>query len=411
MGKTDGADLSFLRMSWSEEWTTYHLAGQASFQPKAESTLSILYRYLTRQMMAATAGAVAVLSAIIVLGNAFKQIFELLVNDELPISLIFKMVGLLIPQALTFTMPWGILVAALIVFGRMSQDLELQAIRAAGIGLIPLVAPVILFGLFISGICFYNNAVLVPLTLQKFKSVLLDIGRDNPAFLIRAGEAMDRFPGYRIYIGKKKGTDLTDINIWELDPAGIPRRNIRAEKGSLSADLDDLSLTITLQKARQEERGENAADLNGIRAGLSADQLPLKISLRSFLNPDDMKDIRIAALGDLVKRLLAPVEGFVDPKQIYPMLTEMQKRISFALAPFTLLLVGIPLGIRVQRKETSVGVVISFFLVMAYYALILLAEGLKNRGGAYPELIVWMPNLILQGYGFFLLWRANFQQS
>jgi lipopolysaccharide export system permease protein len=387
------------------------LAGQGGVEPKVKNPLSILYRYLTGQMMAATAGAVAVLSAIIVLGNAFKQIFELLVNDELPISLIFKMVALLIPQALTFTMPWGILVAALIVFGRMSQDLELQAIRAAGIGLIPLVAPVILFGLFISGICFYNNAVLVPLTLQKFKSVLLDIGRDNPAFLIRAGEAMDRFPGYRIYIGKKNGTDLTDINIWELDPRGIPRRNIRAEKGSLSADLDDLSLTITLQKARQEERGENPADLNGIRAGLSADQLPLKISLRSFLNPDDMKDIRIAAMGDLAKRILSPVEGFVDPKQIYPMLTEMQKRISFALAPFTLLLVGIPLGIRVQRKETSVGVVISFFLVMAYYALILLAEGLKNRGGAYPELIVWMPNLILQGYGFFLLWRANFQQS
>ena len=385
------------------------MAGQAGVYPK--EPVRILYRYLTGQMMAATAGAVAVLSLIIVLGNAFKQIFELLVNDELPISLIFKMVGLLIPQALTFTMPWGILVAALIVFGRMSQDLELQAIRAAGIGLVPLVAPVILFGLFLSAVCFYNNAVVVPLTLQKFKSVLLDIGRDNPAFLIRAGEAMDRFPGYRIYIGKKNGTDLSDINIWELDPRGVPRRNIRAEKGSLSADLDDLSLTITLQKARQEERGENAKDLNGIRAGLSADQLPLKISLRSFLNPDDMKDIRIAGLGDLTNRLLSPVEGYVDPKQMYPMLTEMQKRISFALAPFTLLLVGIPLGIRVQRKETSVGVVISFFLVMAYYALILLAEGLKNRGGAYPELIVWMPNLLLQGYGFFLLWRANFQQS
>ncbi|CAM8623806.1 COG0795 Predicted permeases [Candidatus Methylacidiphilaceae bacterium] len=385
------------------------MAGQAGVYPK--EPVRILYRYLTGQMMAATAGAVAVLSLIIVLGNAFKQIFELLVNDELPISLIFKMVGLLIPQALTFTMPWGILVAALIVFGRMSQDLELQAIRAAGIGLVPLVAPVILFGLFLSAVCFYNNAVVVPMTLQKFKSVLLDIGRDNPAFLIRAGEAMDRFPGYRIYIGKKNGTDLSDINIWELDPNGVPRRNIRAEKGSLSADLDDLSLTITLQKARQEERGENAADLNGIRAGLSADQLPLKISLRSFLNPDDMKDIRIAGLGDLTNRILSPVEGYVDPKQMYPMLTEMQKRISFALAPFTLLLVGIPLGIRVQRKETSVGVVISFFLVMAYYALILLAEGLKNRGGAYPELIVWMPNLLLQGYGFFLLWRANFQQS
>lgn len=373
--------------------------------------MTILYRYLTSQMMAATAGSVAVLSLVIVLGNAFKQIFELLVNDEMPITLIFKMVGLLVPQALTFTMPWGILVAALIVFGRMSQDLELQAIRAAGIGLIPLVAPVILFGLFVSGICFYNNAVLVPMTLQKFHSVLLDIGRDNPAFLVRAGESMDRFPGYRIYIGEKKGTDLTDIHIWELDPSGIPRRNIRAEKGTISADLDDLSLTITLQKARQEERGENAADLNSIRAGLSADQLPLKISLKNLINPEDLKDIRIAAMGDLVGRVFAPMEGYIDPKQVYPMLTEMQKRISFALAPFTLLLVGIPLGIRVQRKETSVGVVISFFVVMAYYALILLAEGLKGRGGAYPELIVWLPNLSLQILGFFLLWRANFQQT
>jgi len=362
-------------------------------------------------MMSVTAVAVAVLSLVLVLGNAFKQLFELLVNDELPLTLILKMVGLLIPQALTFTMPWGILVAALIVFGRMSQDLELQAIRAAGIGLIPLVAPVILFGLFVSFVCFYNNAVLVPLTLQKFQSALLDMGRDNPSFLIRTGEAMDRFPGYRIFVGEKNGNELKDIHIWELDSAGVPKRNIRASKGFLSADLDDMSLTMTLQKARQEERGENPTDLNMIRAGLSAELLPLKISLRGFLNPDDLKDIRIAELGDLTKRILSPVEGYVDPKQVYPMLTEMQKRISFALAPFTLLLVGIPMGIRVQRKETSVGVVISFFVVMAYYVLILLAEGLKNRGGAYPELIVWLPNLILQAYGFFLLWRANFQQS
>jgi lipopolysaccharide export system permease protein len=373
--------------------------------------MRILYGYLVSQITAATAAAVAVLSLILVLGNAFKQLFEFWVNDEVPMFTILKMVFFLVPQALTFTMPWGILVAALIVFGRMSQDLELQAIRSAGIGLIPLVAPVILFGLFLSGICFYNNAVLVPMTLQKFQMVFLDLGKQNPAFLLRAGETMDRFPGYRIYIGEKSGTDLSDIHIWEVNAEGIPTRSIRAQKGTLAADLDDLSLTITLFQARQEERGTPPTDLHSLRAGLSADQLPLKISIRSFLNPDNLKDIRIAELRDLAGRILSPVEGYIDPKQVYPVLTEMQKRISFALAPFTLLLVGIPLGIRVQRKETSIGVVISFFVVMAYYALILLAEGLKNRGGAYPELIVWLPNLSLQIFGFFLLWRANFQQS
>ncbi|NBS88095.1 MAG: hypothetical protein EBS60_08470, partial [Verrucomicrobia bacterium] len=79
---------------------------------------------------------------------------------------------------------------------------------------------------------------------------------------------------------------MKDIHIWELDSAGVPKRNIRASKGFLSADLDDMSLTMTLQKARQEERGENPTDLNMIRAGLSAELLPLKISLRGFLNPD-----------------------------------------------------------------------------------------------------------------------------
>ena len=154
----------------------------------------------------------------------------------------------------------------------------------------------------------------------------------------------------------------------------MPRRNIRAEKGSLSADLDDLSLTITLQKARQEERGRERSGFEWYPRWVECGSVAVKNLSSQFLNPDDMKDIRIAGLGDLTNRILSPVEGYVDPKQMYPMLTEMQKRISFALAPFTLLLVGIPLGIRVQRKETSVGVGHQLLLVMAYYALILLAE-------------------------------------
>ena len=58
-------------MSGAEEWTTHHVAGQAGVYPK--EAMKILYRYLTGQMMAATAGAVAVLSAIIVLGNKFNR--------------------------------------------------------------------------------------------------------------------------------------------------------------------------------------------------------------------------------------------------------------------------------------------------------------------------------------------------
>jgi lipopolysaccharide export system permease protein len=102
----------------------------------------------------------------------------------------------------------------------------------------------------------------------------------------------------------------------------------------------------------------------------------------------------------------------LDPKRVrepnaVPLLTEFQKRMAFSFAPFTFVLMGIPLAIRFHRKETSIGVLLSFGVVMAFYMMQILAMALKEKAVAYPELIVWLPNIIFQLVGFWLLWRAN----
>jgi len=75
----------------------------------------------------------------------FKKFFELLVNYDIPFFTVVKMVSLLIPPVLTFTIPWALLIAIMLVLGRMSHDLEIQAINSSGIGLAPLSAPIIIF--------------------------------------------------------------------------------------------------------------------------------------------------------------------------------------------------------------------------------------------------------------------------
>lgn len=370
--------------------------------------MKILYRYLLGQVLTTAVTATAVLTLILVLWNLAQRVIDLLVNNDIPLSLILKMVALLIPQALTLTLPWGLLVAVLIVFGRMSHDLELQSIRASGFGLIPLIAPIVLLSLTFTLFSFYNNAFLAPQTMTTFKRSLIDLGRNNPTVFLRAQEPIDQFDDLLIYIDKKYGNIVEGVNIWELNDDNIPVSSLRAEKGTISANLQDMTLNVTLTNVRQEMRDrDHPTDLGKIQAGLSAGSFPLPLPLGKLLDDTRInQDITIMPFIQLGSSILSPSGLINNP---LPLLTELQRRLAFSFASFTFVIIGIPLAITAHRRETAAGIILSLVVAVSYYLLIVLATALKEKAAAHPELIVWMPNLIFQALGFFLLWKMNRQ--
>lgn len=370
--------------------------------------MKILYRYLFREILVVSLSTIGVLTFLLVLFNVFKEIFDLLLNEEISLWIIFKLVGLLVPFVLTFTLPWGLLLGVLIVFGRLSHDLELMAIKASGIGLGVIIVPPVLIGFTFSILTFWINASVGPLCRRAYKDVAYDLISNNPMAFFQADKTIDKFEGYRIYVGKKQGTRIDDVYIWQLDSKNNPIRSFRADYGEITFDRVQKRLLVNLHNARQEERAANDP-LNPlkVRTGARADEMPLEIPLSSVLDKTkNQKSLGSETLDDIRREVLNPTE-LPPGGNFTPILTEIQKRAALALSCFTFVIMGIPLAIKTHRRETSIGVILSLVVVVAYYFVIVLADALKRNPHIYPELIIWLPNLSFQALGFYLIWRVN----
>ena len=85
----------------------------------------------------------------------------------------------------------------------------------------------------------------------------------------------------------------------------------------------------------------------------------------------------------------------------------VQDKFSMALAIFTFAFVGIPLGIKVSRRETSANLGIAVILALGYYFLIVAVGWLDQHPEYRPDLIIWLPNLAFLGIGFWMLGRLG----
>lgn len=369
-------------------------------------TLKILDRYLLTALGVATAMGVALLSLVLVLGNVFKEMLDLLINHNVPLETVLSFVAFVLPFSMTFTIPWGFLTAVLLVFGRLSADNEIIALRSNGVSFNRIFYPVLGVALLLVGLCLWINIDVAPRAEYAMKSTIFRVATSNPTAMFQGDEVVDQFPDYRIFVGARDGDQMKNLIVFKMDDKGskgwIPTQVVFAKTGSLTSDLENNRLLLKVEDAHFEERDDRQPDNTQlIREGITMGEGKFPISLQKLI---DAKKRDKPLSSHTLRELLAELAKPDNPRRL-AFQVEVSKRFSLSLAALSFALIAVPLGITAHRKETSVGFALSLIIAFGYFFFIIIADTFRNNAHAFPVVLIWLPNLFFTGLGIYLFTR------
>ena len=373
--------------------------------------MSILNRYVVKSFLVAFAMAILILTFAMTGANLIKVLD--FVSRGIPLSVFGTYTLYMMPRILTFTVPWAVMVAVMLVFGRMSADSEITAMRACGISILQIVSPLLLITMALTALCIYLQVEIGPPLLGKSRTMLEQAGLERPLAMFEPGHPLSLRSGDSsivINIDNKIGDkELQGIILCKARIKDkFIEQTITAERGIITADQETQMLTIVLYDCMTSNRSaDDKGDKNGDDSvdRLFSNELVFKFNYGKEANAGRVSTrAKYMRLSDLLgeiqnyKRYKIPTLGLE---------IELNKRIAFALSPIAFLLLGMPLAIRTGRRETSVGLFISVVLAGIFFMSIIMCQNLDNFPKLYPQYLLWIPNIIFQTLGAVLTWRIS----
>jgi lipopolysaccharide export system permease protein len=369
--------------------------------------MRILDRYISQQVITTCLFAIAVLSMVLVLGKVFKELLEMLINQDVPLQFILTFIAYIIPFSLTFTIPWGFLTAVLLVFGRLSGENELIALRSNGVSIPRVCVPVFVLAIICVGICFWINIDVAPYAQEQLKTAVYHMATSNPIALFGSDSIIDQFPGELIYVEKKAGTNLENILMYQMNDRGQPILEVHANKGELMTELNgDAQIILRLKDSQYVQRDSVKPDnYVAMNEGITARQNDLAISLKELYEKNAKK--RGPSQMTLAELLQKQLDSNMDKGQLSAIKTETNKRFSLSLASFAFCLIAVPLAITAHRKETSIGFLFSLIVAFVYFFFIVMVDTVRSNPKFHPELLIWLPNVVFITLGAVLFYRMS----
>ncbi len=357
----------------------------------------ILDRYIFTELFPPFFISLAAL-CFVMLTKELLRLVELLVSQGVGLLAAMKAFLYLMPSFLVLTLPIAAIIASITAFSRLSYDKELIAMRAAGLSLLRLSKPVLVFSVLVFGLTLALSQWGQPWTNISLKKLALSVLRDQLTLSLEKGVFNEPVTGMVVYVADHQETGHAVRGIFISDERNTKEpRLIVASEYQVLQDADADQVALRLFDGTIHTRPSDLARYNQ----MSFSTYDLKLSLDSQLY--DSVEAR-PTREQLVEQLN---QTNWQDKGALRRLMESYKDLAFPIAALLLGMLGVPVGVVTRRSGRMGGFAIGVMVVVVYYIFNVLCDFFVTARVLSPFAGAWAPNVLFLAVAVLLFYHVN----
>ncbi len=346
--------------------------------------ISIIDRYLIKKFLSILLFAVIAMVTVFIAVN-YVENTDRFIDRKVPPEIIFQYYLNFIPHIITLTLPVDVLLAALFSVGSLARFNEITAIKAAGVSLFRLLAPLVLLGALISLADFWISENIVPGS-NKIKT--------------------DIWKNYVDRSGLQRRISGDDINLY--DPSGVKVVMDRFDKRMLTVyqisiqEFRDQSLISRIDaheavwdSAKQSwilrtgTRRTFGAEGERVRAFQTMEKPDLFFTpddiLKGERNPDEMNYLELASFISKLKKSGSRTERWE---------VDYHLKYAYPLTCLVMIVFGAPIAAVRKKGGAGLNIFLTLVICFSYWILIQTGRYMGYNQTLEPVHAAWIANVI-----------------
>src|SRR5580765_4745229 len=204
----------------------------------------LLDRYVWKELVPPFAIGVGVFTFFLIIDRIY-QLTTLVITKNVPFQLVLSLLVFLLPAFLSLTLPMALLVAVLLVGGRLAGDFEVAALKAAGVSPLRLFRPFVVAALIVTVLIGWLTLVVVPWSIGAFQQQLFKILQSRAATGITERTFTSAFGHFVVYVDEVSPSQLALRGVVVSDERDPQRtRIVVAREGRLLTDEANRRITL-----------------------------------------------------------------------------------------------------------------------------------------------------------------------
>lgn len=391
--------------------------------------MKLMQRYILGELLRVFGLLVVVLTVLLVFVGLVREAAD----QGLGAKQILQILPFVVPSMLPFTIPATLLLAVTVVYGRVAGDLEVTAVKAAGISPIRLMTPAFVLGLVLAISSFGLTNYAIPWAMGNIERIVTQAMEDIFLDILRAQHYISEpEKGYSITVEDVSDKGILINPTFRYRNSDYDQVTVNASFARISFDLENNQAVIELRDAQGSVPGRDT--------GMSLDRQVITLDMDQQLSQRKPRHMTIDTIRERIAEFdrnrrmneykrdqeaamalmtgdfqnlaspeIAEYAGYdrlADYRQ-RRLRTEIHSRYAMAGSCLFFTLLGGPFAVLQARRQFITSFIMCFLpILLVYYPITFLMVNLGKSGSVDPAWAMWVPNVILGIAAVFVISRV-----